>query len=103
MNTTTLLPRPTVPRHEIAALSERNQRALKDQQAREDMARDFAERGPVPTAAAAVSERYGLLANRIRQMVERADSSYGNDREGELVGDLEDLERMVGETLRGAA
>lgn len=103
MNSAALLPRLPVPLHEIAAQSERNQRVLKEQQAREDMARDFDERGPVPTAAAAVSERFGRLASRMRQMLERADSSWGNDRETELVGDLEDLERLVGEALRGSA
>lgn len=103
MNPTTLHPRPAVPLSKIAAQSERTQREAKEATMRADLARSFAERGPVPTAAVEVSERYGRLASRIRQMVERADSSYGNDREGELVGDLEDLERLVGEALRGAA
>lgn len=103
MNYTALLHRPVVPLHEVYEISEKQQRELKAKQAQEDLARDIAERGPVPTAAVAVSERYGRLAARIRQMLERADSSWGNDREAELVGDLEDLERLVGEALRGAA
>jgi sugar/nucleoside kinase (ribokinase family) len=103
MNTTTLLLRPAVPLSAIAAQSDRNQAAARQATVRADMARSFAERGPVPTAAAAVSERYGRLASRMRDMLERADSSHGNDREAELCGDLEDLERLVGEVLRGAA
>lgn len=103
MNTTTLLRLPEVPLSKVYEISEKQQRELKAKQAREDLARDFAERGPAPTAAVAVSERYGRLSGRMRQMLERADSSWGNDREAELVGDLEDLERLVGEALRGAA
>lgn len=103
MNHTTLLARPAVPLSVIAAQSERTQREAKDATARADQARSFAERGPAPSAAVDVAERYGRLANRIRQTVERADSSYGNDRDCELVGDLEDLERLIGEALRGAA
>ena len=47
MDTTALLSRPAVPLHEIAAQSERNQRALKLQQAMQDMAIQFAERAGV--------------------------------------------------------
>lgn len=103
MNTTTLLPRPAVPLSAIAAQSERNQREAKEATRRADMARDFAERGPVPTSADAVADRAWPLFDGWIVTLMRAQSNCGAGRNAEMRGDLEDLAREIGEALRGAA
>ena len=100
---TFLAPRPAVPLSAIAAQSQKQQRALKLQQAQEDMARDFAERKPVLSDADAVADRAWPQFDGWIVTLMRAQSNCGAGRNAEMRGDLEDLAREIGEALRGAA
>lgn len=98
-----LHPRPATPLSTIRAQSERNERAARDNRMRADLTRSFAERTPVSAAAADTAGRTFLLLPRLREVLDRVSSNCCAGRDAEMCGDLEDLERLVGEALRGAA
>lgn len=55
------------------------------------------------TAAASASARAWPLFERMNAMLRRAESACCSNRDAEMCGELEDLERLIGQVLRGAA
>lgn len=95
--------RPAVPLSAIRAASERNQAAARAASMHAEAARSFADRQPVLPTADAIADRTWPQFDGWVVTLMRAQSYCGAGRNAEMCGELEDLERLIGEALRGAA